>query len=252
MLSQARIKWIKSLAIKKYRQKENLFIAEGDKIVSEVLESKLDVVQVYGLQSWIDKRRTIDGNTEFIAVSQGELARISTLTTPNNAIAVCKIPALEFKISRLESNYSLYLDNIQDPGNMGTILRTADWFGIDTIICSPDCVDCFNPKVVQAAMGSFARVSIHYLQIDNFIHQLPSNFPVIGASLDGSNIFSSKFTNQGLIVIGNESKGISKNVDAHLTKKVFIPRGPGRYDLPESLNASVATGIILSVAITGS
>ncbi len=246
MISQSQIKWIRSLAVKKFRQQEKLFLAEGEKIVNEMLDSDLEITHVYALKPWVDKKTVAYSKTQFHSISQKELERISTLSTPNNVVAICKIPDYKPDFTKITAHYSLYLDNIQDPGNMGTIIRTADWFGINHVICSPDSVDCYNPKVVQASMGSLCRIRVNYISFESFFSEIPQGFPFIGASLDGSDLNTFNFPPKGTIVIGNESRGISEKVMKNLTNKVYIPRGSKNSKFPESLNASVAAGILMA------
>lgn len=244
MLSSSKIKRIKSLSLKKFRKQEGLFIAEGDKIVKEILYSGFEVQEVYASESWINNT-ILPRNIIPEIVSQKELERISSLTTPNKALAIVKIP-LNNPVFELRNHFTLVLDNIQDPGNLGTIIRTADWFGIHNIVCSLNTADIYNPKAIQATMGSFMRVNIYYTSLDDFLSQIPENFPVLGALLDGNDLFKSTLPQQGIIITGNESKGISDDLKGYITHKLFIPRGVNSSEQPESLNAAVATGIILA------
>jgi len=245
MLSSAKIKWIKSLALKKFRRQEGLFLAEGDKIVSELLKSHWETTHVFALASWLNKAPIKQGIFSQDITSR-ELQQISTLSTPNQVLAIAKIPNTDKKFTNTKGKFSLYLENIQDPGNMGTIIRTADWFGVENIICSPDCADVFNPKVIQATMGSFLRVRILYETAETFFRTIDSAVPVSGALLGGEDIFSTILPTEGILVIGNESKGISTETQKYITKKLLIPRKGKHTKLPESLNASVATAILLA------
>lgn len=245
MLSSAKIKWVKSLHLKKNRRSQGLFLAEGEKIAREILESNLEVVAVFATQTWYGKNDIQNAKASTI-VSLEELQRISTLTTPNEVLLVVKT----HKESKppLPENDDLFLviDNLQDPGNMGTIVRTADWFGVSHLICSPDTADIYNPKVIQATMGSFLRVGAHYTNLQHYLLQIPPGRPIMGAVLDGKDIYRTELPKNGLLVIGNESKGISAEVLSLINVKLSIPRFNGSSGTPESLNASVASAILLS------
>lgn len=241
MLGKTQAKYIQSLGQKKVRDQEGVYIAEGPKIVAELLATRPDdIVNVYALQNWIaGNEKTLD-QSRLIAIAEHELAKISQLSTPNEVLAVVRKPdcrqPLEFK-----GRISLVLDTIQDPGNLGTIIRIADWFDIGQIICSPDCADAYNPKVVQSSMGSIFRMHMHYTNLEGILSQ-QKDIPILAATLDGVNIRNISPVKQGLIVIGNESKGISREIMNLVTEKITIPR----VGKAESLNAAVATGIILS------
>jgi RNA methyltransferase, TrmH family len=188
-----------------------------------------------------------DKRIEFVRVSQKELERISLLKTPNEVIALVHIPKRQNRFSEITGNLALALDHISDPGNMGSIIRTADWFGIQEIICSEDCVDLYNPKVVQASMGSMARVNVTYWPLEDYLAQFQGKVPVYGATLDGVNLYSQKFAEQAIVVVGSESQGISENLNPYINSMVTIP---GVRNLnsegAESLNASVAAALICS------
>jgi len=247
MLSKNQLKYILQLHTKKGRAESGLFIAEGVKIVEELLVSDFTVKEVVCTSVPALSERA----EKTMLVSETELEKISGLVTPNEVLALVEIPQWELDVKTLESKLTLVLDDIQDPGNMGTIIRIADWFGIENIICSPNTVDCFNPKVVQSTMGSIARVKVHYVVLDQFLVELKAankdGFKIYGAVLEGTTIYNAKIEPKGLIVIGNESKGISTNVESMLTDKISIPNFShlklGRGEV-ESLNAAVATAII--------
>ena len=248
MVTASRIKQIKSLSQKKFRKESGLFVAEGEKVVSELLENvNWEIHQIFATDSWLEKY-SIPANIPAEKVSPKDLKRISTLVTPNNVLAVVKIPERIIGNIRLQKRHTLLLDNIQDPGNFGTILRTADWFGVENIICSENTVELYNPKVIQASMGSFMRVNVFYTSPEKFLKSLPSDFPVMGAMLEGENIYQSNLPKEGLLIIGNESKGISPDLTKYITHKLEIPliRQKGKRIFPDSLNAAVASGIILS------
>ncbi|MEE4256345.1 MAG: RNA methyltransferase [Bacteroidales bacterium] len=242
MISKAQIKQIQSLKQIKFRREYGLFVAEGKKIVEELILSDIHVKEVFGLAEWVEGKQEITGKRNIVVhqVSQKDLERISGLSTPNQALAVCRIP--EWHLEHIsDTPVQLALDSIRDPGNLGTIIRTADWFGLKEIICSDDCVDAYNPKVVQATMGSIARVKVIYTDLPEYLAGCGKN--VFATILDGDSIFD-KSPGAGVFVIGNESKGIRQEVLQHATNMVSIPSHGGA----ESLNASVATGIILAYA----
>lgn len=250
MLSKNQIKYVNSLKQKKYREEHNLFIAEGTKIVPELLDSTLNVKQVYATSEFFRKNKIAD-TIERFEIKENELQRISALMTPNDVLAVCETPHYQLVIDSLKDKLTLVLDDIKDPGNLGTIIRISDWFGIENIICSNDTVDAFNPKVVQATMGSISRIKVHYVDLSNFFQQLTSGIqqPVFGALLDGESIYSKKLPSSGFIIIGNESKGISEKLQPFITDKIKIPSFSHYKTVSgeaESLNAAIATSIICS------
>jgi TrmH family RNA methyltransferase len=250
MLSKNQIKFLNSLKQKKFREEHNLFVAEGNKIIPELLASTIKVKQIYSLSSAFEKLKINDA-IECIEIRPAELDRISSLTTPNEMIAVCEIPAYTLNSSELKNKLTLLLDTIKDPGNLGTIIRIADWFGIETIICSDQSADVFNPKVVQATMGSIARIKIHYTDLNEFliVNQKELKLPVFGALLEGENIYSKQLPKAAFIMIGNESKGISTSLIPQITHKITIPSFSHFKSIQgetESLNAAIATSIICS------
>lgn len=241
------MQYIKSLQLRKFRQKYNNFIAEGDKIVLEIIQQAPDLVeQIYALPEWIQQHtaQVMKLSPLVQEITAVELKKISGLVTPNHVLAIVRQPAFRLDADILQNDLSLYLDSIQDPGNMGTILRIADWFGIPYVICSPNCVEVFSPKVVQASMGAFIRVKKLEMNLLEIKNQFPE-LPLFGAVLNGMNLFETQLAAKGMIVIGNESKGISKEVEALLTHRIAIPTAAGGG--AESLNAAVATGIIMAV-----
>lgn len=250
MLSKSQISFINSLKQKKYREEHQLFIAEGAKIVPELLNSSVVVKQIYATSEFL-RNNKIPNTVERFEIKENELDRISALTKANEVLAVCETPQYILDNDSLKGKLTLVLDDIKDPGNLGTIIRIADWFGIENIVCSSETADAFNPKVVQATMGSIARIKLHYVSLTEFIkYQVSSiKYQVFGALLEGENIYTEKLSSEGLIVIGNESRGISEAVQALITDKISIPSfshyksGSGE---AESLNAAIATSIICS------
>jgi TrmH family RNA methyltransferase len=250
MLSKNQIKFLNSLKQKKFREEHSLFVAEGNKIIPELLNSAIKVKQIYSVSSAFEKLNIAD-DVECIKVKPDELERISSLTTPNEMLAVCEIPAYPLHITELKDKLTLLLDTIKDPGNLGTIIRIADWFGIETIICSNESADAFNPKVIQATMGSIARIKIHYTNLDEFLllNEKELKLSVYGALLQGENIYSKQLPNAAFIMIGNESKGISSTLVPHISHKITIPSFSHFKSMQgetESLNAAIATSIICS------
>ena len=243
MLSKAHTKYIQSLHHKKFRDTEHVFIAEGSKVVMDLLKSTTFLCsQVLGLAGWLkqneaDIRKHYAGPLQVI--EDFELEKISAHSTPNQVLAIFKKSTET--VFDINGKITLALDAIQDPGNLGTIIRIADWFGIRSIICSPDCVDQYNPKVVQSTMGSLGRVNILYTSLPHFL-QKNNRITAYAAALDGTNIKEVKNITAAIIVIGNEAKGISFEVMELCTEKITIQR----VGEAESLNAAVAAGIILS------
>ena len=246
MISKSTIKLIKSLAIKKYRIKEKLFLVEGDKNVLEVLHSKYIVTQLFATKTFITENlESLINAKQTVELIPEEIKKASLLQNPQNCFAVCTLPSTPELPGKLKRNLSLYLDGIQDPGNLGTIIRICDWFGIDHLFCSPDTSDLYNPKVIQASMGSFCRVNVYYTPFEP-LGKLAndSKIPIYGAFLNGKNIYTEKLPNQALLVVGNEGKGIRGTVEEQITKKIMIPGLAHIKNSAESLNVSVATGII--------
>ena len=236
MLSKNQIKLISSLHQKKHRFVNQLFFAEGVKVIQELIKSNFVLEHLY---TTVDDFKDIDLNKRTI-ILESELNKISALATPNTCLALFKIP-LESEI--VETGLILALDSIRDPGNMGTILRLCDWFGIRQLVCSKETVDIYNPKVVQATMGSIARVHVNYIDLDVFIAK--TNLPVFGTFMDSENIYKTSLPQEGIIVMGNEANGISSTIEKLVTTRLTIPRF-GQIQITESLNVATATAIVLS------
>jgi len=224
------------------------FIAEGEKLVLEMLDSHPEISMLLCTKKFLDTHDTLIGSKtirEIIEVKDSELERISALKNPNNAVVIAKIPEYEINIREIKNDLSLLLDNISDPGNMGTIIRTADWFGIRNIFCTPGCVDIYNPKVIQATMGAICRVKILNNEAVPLLEEIKTikAFPVFGAFLEGKNIYTEELNDKGIIILGNESRGISDQIAGYVTDRLFIP---GHELSSESLNVAVAAGIICS------
>ncbi|MEO6549471.1 MAG: TrmH family RNA methyltransferase [Ferruginibacter sp.] len=243
MLSKSYTKYIQSLHHKKFRDIEAAFIAEGSKVVLDLLNSsKMQCSHLLAKQAWLHEnehqiRKQFGGALE--AIEDFELEKISTLSTPNQVLAVFKKP-LPAPVE-VKGKITLALDTIQDPGNLGTIIRIADWFGVKAIICSENCVDCYNTKVVQSTMGSLGRVEVVYTKLEEWLKK-NHTIPVFAAALKGNNMAILKGITEGILLIGNESNGISEDIMQMANEKITIPRT----GLAESLNAAVATGILLS------
>lgn len=236
MLSKAKIKFIKSLQLKKYRKQEQCFVVQGAKSVQELIASDFEVVMLLGTPDFLSAHRPA-GKVEVDEVTEKELVGLSEFQSNDTALAVAKMkPNDPVKVGTGE--FALVLDDIRDPGNLGTIIRTADWFGITRIIASDETADVYNPKVISATMGSFTRVEIFYTDLEDYLSGVKHK--VYGAYLDGSDVHRMSFGEEGLILIGNESRGISPSLERYVTDKVTIPR----YGHAESLNAAIATAVI--------
>lgn len=236
MLTKNQIKYITQLKQKKFRDLNKVFVAEGFKVINELLNSTLQLEQIY-----TTKQLNFDVSKEFVTeITEADLKKISSLTTPNDCLAVFKM-----KEDRLPqpNGLKIALDNVRDPGNLGTIIRLCDWFGIADLICSNETVDIYNTKVVQATMGSLTRVNIFYTNLTDYLKD--TSEPVYGTFMDGTNIYKTDLPTSGIIVMGNEANGISAEIEALVTAKIAIPRF-GDLQQTESLNVATATAIILS------
>ena len=235
-ISKNQLKLITSLSQKKYRQKHQLFIAEGIKVVNELLNSSFEVEILF----CADDFKTAISEDKITRISEIELKKISTLKSPNKVLGIFKIP--EEKLLE-NSGLILALDAINDPGNLGTIIRLCDWFGISQLVCSKDTVDCYNQKVVQASMGSLTRISIHYIDLEDYLSG--TNLPTFIADMDGDNVYKTVLPKEGILILGNEANGVSKEVKKQIQRKISIPRF-GNTQKTESLNVATATAILLS------
>lgn len=241
MLSKAQISLITSLQNKKYRKQHGLFIVEGIKSVAEFVSSSYQVESIFYTGDANTKVGKISHNIKSYALTEAEFQKISTLKSPQGILALVKLPAAQrLDTVDLKNSFTIVLDDVQDPGNLGTIIRTAEWFGISHIICSVGTVDAYNPKVVQATMGSLARIQIHYTDIQKLIAE--TQLPVYGALLHGQSIYQMDWGNEGLIVMGNEGNGISAAIENLVDHAVTIPR----IGQAESLNVAVATTVFCS------
>ena len=242
-ISKNKIADIRRLHQKKYRDEESLFLVEGHKSVMELLYSKWKTAELFATASWIAEFETsIPSSLPIVEVNEAEMERISCLKTPQKVLAV----AHTFRYATKDINTKdglLLLDGISDPGNLGTIIRTADWFGYKQILCSPNCVELTNPKTIQASMGSFCRVKLFYDDLRSFLSQKEESIPLYGAFMEGTPIQEIPFQKQDMIIIGSEANGISEELLPFITEKITIPSPTG--NRTESLNASIATSIIL-------
>ena len=262
MLSHSQLKHVSALKLKKFRDEYNEFVAEGNTLVQDLIQSPLELASVYALQSWIvDNLGLIrEKNLPVYETDSLDMSRISSLSSPSPVLAVVKIPAgaLEMlkadDMDRLEDlfpgiiqNLSLVLEDISDPGNFGTIVRIADWFGVRTIFCSENSVELYNPKVIQSSMGSVARVKVIKADLPSLLGKIRGRMPVYGTFLEGEIIYGKSLGQAGFIVIGSEAHGISAGLSPYITDRLFIPSsgntGSGK---AESLNAAVATAIVMS------
>ncbi len=236
MVSKNQIKLITSLKQKKFRQIHQLFIAEGEKVISELINADFELENLYVTTSIFNEI----SEPKKIIISNADLLKITCLTTPNNCLAVFKIPVQK---TQSENGLKVALDDIRDPGNLGTIIRLCDWFGCTELICSLETVDLYNPKVVQATMGSIARVSVIY--VDLMVYLTKTKLPIYGTFMDGKNVYTEKLSENAILLLGNEGKGISDSVEKLVTHKIAIPRF-GNQQKTESLNVATAAAIFLS------
>ncbi len=246
VISKRKTKFIASLGLKKHRQEEGLFVAEGPKVVGDLLQ-EMRAVLIVATQQWLDSNghvRAAGKDTEIITVTDEELRKVSFLQHPQQVMGVFHIPAAHAeRETESTTGLVLALDGVQDPGNMGTIIRIADWFGITDIYYSQETVDPWNPKVVQATMGSIVRVRLHQVDLPRWISHLPDDCPVYGTLLEGNSIYEQKLSSQGVIVMGNEGNGISPAVRPLVTHKLLIPNYPEGRKTADSLNVAIATAV---------
>ena len=242
------IKLIKSLALKKYRTKEGLFLVEGDKLVLELLNTCLQLKDLIVTEDFsIPDENKLRNVEKLTRTKHSEIKKASLLKSPQNSLAICRIPEAKALPNELNGTFSVYLDGIQDPGNLGTIIRICDWFGIQQLFCSPDTVDHYNPKVIQASMGSFKRIHIWKSEFKEIARIAESSGTItFGAFMDGENIYSQDLPKNALLVMGNEGNGIRKEVEDLINKRLSIPNLSTQKEKAESLNVSVATAIICS------
>lgn len=249
MISKNRFKYVRSLEMKKYRKAEGVFVAEGHKLVGDLLDvfdCTLIVATTEWLSAhaaWVDSQR--QKGVEVDEVTDEELRRVSFQETPQQVLAVFRQPTYEVDVNEVaKTQLCLALDDVQNPGNLGTIVRLADWFGIEHIFCSRACADIYNPKTVQATMGGIAHVQVHYVDLPQMLTSLDDDIPVYGTFLDGENLYKKHLNNHGLLLMGNEGNGISAAVASHVTERLYIPNYPAGRETSESLNVAIATAIV--------
>lgn len=242
MISKNQIKFIGSLSQKKFRDENGMFIAEGTKLVLDLMPA-FECVNAFATEDW-KARNAAHDISGFVTATEEELRKISNQKSPQGVLAVFRKRENHFDVKQLNGKLSLALDDVQDPGNLGTIIRIADWFGVEDIFCSEFCADAYGPKTVQATMGALARVKIHYLNLNTFLAGLPADMPVYGTFMDGENIYSEKITPNGIIVMGNEGNGISAAIEQKVNKRLLIPNYPLGSETSESLNVAVATALV--------
>lgn len=240
MLAKSKIKYIRSLEFKKYRVASHAFVAEGNKMVSEMLgcfECELLIAK----SSWMATQGDIPAK-ELLLAEDDDIRKASFLKNPQDVLAVFKIPSYSLEKIDFSRQLLIALDGVQDPGNLGTIIRLADWYGIEHIVCSPDTADAFAPKTVQATMGALSRVKVHYTELERFLQTI--SIPVYGTFLDGENIYRKSLSSCGVIVMGNEGNGIRPPVASLIKEKIYLPNYPKGRDTSESLNVAIATAIV--------
>ena len=246
MLSKNRLRDLLQFHQKKHREQEGLFLAEGAKIVPELLCSNFPVSEIFALQNWVNLNQALLSNCSIpvSVITRQDLERLSQLQTPQEVIALCSKPN-EVPAQLKTGALNLFLDSIRDPGNMGTIMRLADWFGIDAIFASMDCVEWTNPKVIQASMGSFIRMRPQYVDAVSFLQDACLDIPVYATDLEGDNIYKSSFKPEGLLIISNEAHGLNPELEKWVSKKIHIPAAPKEGGMAESLNAAIAAAVVL-------
>ena len=237
-MTKADIQLVRALADKRGRTEHGLFVAEGEKLIGELRASHLSVRRIFSLEG-------VFNGPEVETVAPRDMERLSLLKTPSNSLALVEIPRCDLKPERLRGRLTLALDDVQNPGNLGTIIRLADWFGITDIVCSEASADCFNPKVVQATMGAILRVRVHYCDLEAYLAaERAAGTPIYGTFLEGDDIYRTQLSPTGIVLMGNEGRGVTPACAAQVTRKLFIPPYPAERHATESLNVAMATGIV--------
>ena len=237
-MTRSDIQLVRSLSDKRGRSEHGLFVAEGAKLIGELRRSNLRIRRIFATEGLFE-------GPEVECVTEKEMERLSLLKTPSNSLAIVEIPRYRLDAAHVGQRLTLALDDVQNPGNLGTIIRLADWFGIGEILCSPATADCFNPKVVQATMGAILRVRVHYVELAPVLaHAAARGVPVYGTFLEGENLYDAQLTDGGIIVMGNEGRGVRPDVAQTVTRKLFIPPFPADRRASESLNVAMATGVV--------
>ena len=237
-MTRSDIQLVRSLSDKRGRSEHGLFVAEGAKLIGELRRSNLRIRRIFATEGLFE-------GPEVECVTEKEMERLSLLKTPSNSLAIVEIPRYRLDAAHVGQRLTLALDDVQNPGNLGTIIRLADWFGIGEILCSPATADCFNPKVVQATMGAILRVRVHYVELAPLLAQAAARgVPVYGTFLEGENLYDAQLTDGGIIVMGNEGRGVRPDVAQTVTRKLFIPPFPADRRASESLNVAMVTGVV--------
>ncbi len=248
MISKNKVKYLKGLELKKHRQADGVFVAEGPKIVGDLLGAGFVATYLAVVEgSEFESRLSEYGLKERVQVdfvTADELRKVSSLEAPQQVLSILKQPEWQQDLSVPTKELCLALDEVQNPGNLGTIIRLADWFGIEHLFCSKGCADVYNAKTVQATMGALAHVKIHYVDLVEMIRNLPENTPVYGTFLDGENLYGKQLEQRGMIVMGNEGRGVSEEVGKLVTERLFIPNYPQEKESTESLNVAIATAVV--------
>jgi len=248
MLSKNRIKELQSLSQKKFRNTSKTFLAEGDKIVFELLNSDFHIIELICTEKWLSgKGRSITPKKQvFISIAEEyQLEKISSLSNPSEVIAVCTFPKEKNEVE-LENNLILFIDSVRDPGNLGTLIRLADWFGVTQIVASEDTVEWTNPKVIQSTMGSFIRIQPTYVNPASFFNNVKGKTEIFAADLTGENIYTSKLSNHGILIVSSESHGLSESIEPFVNRRIHIPKFSEQLSSAESLNVATAAAILLS------
>lgn len=243
MLSKSKVKQIRSLELKKFRNETNTFVAEGNKLVADMLHA-FECDLLIAKPSWMATQGDIPAK-ELLEADDDDIRKASFLKNPQDVLAVFQRPAWSLEDADPQNQLILALDGIQDPGNLGTIIRLADWFGIEHIVCSPDTADVFSPKTVQATMGALAHVKVHYTELEDYLKaQAARQIPLFGTFLDGENMYTKELSANGIIVMGNEGNGIRPQIEKLINQKLYIPSFPPERETSESLNVAIATAVI--------
>ena len=243
MLSKAKVKYIRSLELKKFRNENDAFVAEGNKLVADLLPA-FECELLIAHASWMATQGNIPAK-ELLLAENDEIRKVSFLKTPQDVLAVFRRPVWDIMEANPKKDLILALDGVQDPGNLGTIIRLADWFGISHVICGKDSADVFNPKAIQATMGALARVKTHYTDLEPFLRtQLEQGIPLYGTFLNGENIYKKVLSPNGIIIMGNEGNGIRPSIERLIKERLYIPNYPEGKKTSESLNVAIATAVI--------
>jgi len=242
VISKPKIKLIASLSQKKFRDELGLFVAEGTKLVLDLVPTFRCILLVANIE-WLNEHQKINAD-EVLEVDEIELKKISNQKSPQGVLAIFEKPNYNYTTDDLNQKLSLALDDVQDPGNLGTILRIADWFGISDVFCSEHSADAYNPKTVQATMGALARVKVHVVNLPDFLKSCNGKLPIYGTFMDGETIYSKTLSQQGIIVMGNEGNGISREIEKFVSERLLIPNYPIGQVTSESLNVGVATALV--------